>query len=132
MDLAQTYQTNIRSIYDRVLVMYQRGQPFYETDVTVPKLTPLPPPTEVMNRAFYLWTLKCIHQLQDVINALIKVYNDNGIIDYEVGDTPTISLWLPRRLKIDDFYTQQLAADFKQCNDLLDQLNEYLQPFLVE
>lgn len=132
MDLAQTYQTNIRSIYDRVLVMYQRGQPFYETDVTVPKLTPLPPTTEVMNRAFYLWTLQCIRQLQGVINALIKVYNDNGIIDYEVGDTPTISLWLPRRLKIDDFYVQQLAADFKQCNDLLDQLNEYLQPFLVE
>lgn len=132
MDLAQTYQTNIHSIYDRILVMYQRGQPFYETDVTVPKLTPLPPPTEVMNRAFYLWTLQCIQQLQDVINALIKVYNDNGIIDYEVGDTPTISLWLPRRLKTDDFYVQQLATDFKQCNDLLDQLDEYLQPFLVE
>lgn len=131
MDLAQTYQTNIRSIYDRVLVMYQRGQPFYETDVTVPKLTPLPPPTEVMNRAFYLWTLQCIHQLQDVMNVLIKLYNDTGIIDYDIGDTPLLDLWLPRRLKIDDVYVSKLANDFKECNEVLDHLDQCLQPFLV-
>ena len=131
MDLAQTYQTNIRSIYDRVLVMYQRGQPFNERDVTVPKLTPLPPPTEVMNRACYLLTFECIGQLQDVINILIKLYNDTGIIDYDVGDTPLLDLWLPRRLKIDDVYVSKLANDFKECNEVLDHLDQYLQPFLV-
>lgn len=134
MNLVEYYNSNITAIYQRVIALYNKGQPAYEADVATPKLEliPVPKPGDKLNRAVYLWTIDCIKQLEAVVNALIDVYNDNGVIDYEVGDTPDIELWLPERLVIDDLYIAKLSDDFDDCKKLLDQLEKNLQPFLTE
>lgn len=133
MNLVKYYNDNITAIYQRVIALYNKGQPAYETSVDVPELSlvPVPKPDDKLNRAVYLWTIDCIRQLETVINDLVAVYNDSGIIDYEVGDTPDIKLWLPERLVIDDAYIAKLSDDFDECTKLLDQLDTNLQPFLV-
>lgn len=134
MNLVKYYNDNITAIYQRVLALYNKGQPAYEADVATPKLEliPVPKPGDKLNRAVYLWTIDCIKQLEAVVNALIDVYNDNGVIDYDVGDTPDVELWLPERLVIDDLYIAKLSDDFDDCKKLLDQLEKNLQPFLTE
>ena len=133
MNLVEYYNSNITAIYQRVIALYNKGQPAYETSVDVPKLSlvPVPKPGDKLNRAVYLWTIDCIRQLEAVVNALIDVYNDNGVIDYDVGDTPDVELWLPERLIIDDLYIAKLSDDFEACNKALDGLDKNLQPFLA-
>ena len=134
MNLVEYYNSNITAIYNRVLALYNKGQPAYEADVATPKLEliPVPKPGDKLNQAVYLWTIDCIKQLEAVVNALIDVYNNNGVIDYDVGDTPDVELWLPERLVIDDLYIAKLSDDFEACKKLLDQLEKNLQPFLTE
>ena len=133
MNLVEYYNSNITAIYQRVIALYNKGQPAYEANVDVPKLNliPVPKPGDKLNRAVYLWTIDCIKQLEAVVNALIGVYNDNGVIDYDVGDTPDVELWLPERLVIDDLYIAKLSDDFEACNKALDGLDKNLQPFLA-
>ena len=133
MNLVEYYNSNITAIYQRVIALYNKGQPAYEADVATPKLEliPVPKPGDKLNRAVYLWTIDCIKQLEAVVNALIDVYNDNGIIDYDMGDTPDVELWLPERLAIDDLYIAKLSDDFEACNKALDGLDKNLQPFLA-
>lgn len=133
MNVVKYYNDNIMAIYQRVIALYNKGQPVYETSVDVPELSliPVPEPGDKLNRAVYLWTIDCIRQLEAVINDLVAVYNDSGIVDYEVGDTPDIKLWLPERLVIDDTYIAKLSDNFDNCKKLLDQLEKNLQPFLV-
>lgn len=133
MNLVKYYNYNIMAIYQRVIALYNKGQPAYETSVDVPELSlvPVPKPDDKLNRAVYLWTIDCIRQLEAVINDLVAVYNDSGIVDYEVGDTSDIKLWLPERLAIDDIYIAKLSDNFEDCGKLLDQLDKNLQPFLV-
>lgn len=132
MNLVKYYNDSISAIYQRVLALYNRGQPAYESDVDVPKLSLVPVPTgDKLNRAVYLWTIDCIRQLEAVINGLVDVFNDYGIIDYELGDTPEIELWLPERLVIDDIYIAKLSDNFEICNKTLDGLDKNLQPFLA-
>lgn len=133
MNLVEYYNSNITAIYQRVIALYNKGQPAYESSVDVPKLSliPVPKPGDKLNRAVYLWTIDCVKQLEAVVNALIDVYNDNGVIDYDVGDTPDVELWLPERLVIDDLYIAKLSDDFEACNKALDGLDKNLQPFLA-
>ena len=136
MNLVKYYNDNITAIYQRVIALYNKGQPAYESSVDVPKLSLIPVPKNKkgkvkLNRAVYLWTIDCIRQLEAVVNALIDVYNDNGVIDYDVGDTPDVELWLPERLIIDDLYIAKLSDDFEACNKALDGLDKNLQPFLA-
>ena len=133
MNLVKYYNDNITAIYQRVIALYNKGQPAYEYSVDVPELSlvPVPKPDDKLNRAVYLWTIDCIRQLEAAINDLVVVYNASGIIDYEVGDTPDIKLWLPKRLVIDNIYIAKLSDNFEDCRKLLDQLDKNLQPFLV-
>lgn len=133
MNLINFYNSNIQSIYSEIVDLYRRGQIAYEGDVDIPelKLVPTPQPCKKTNRAVYLWTRECIRQLEMVMNDLIGVYNDNGIINYDTGETSTIRLWMPDSLAIDDPYIAKLSDDFEKCKKLLDQLNKNLQPFLV-
>ena len=133
MNLVEYYNENITAIYQRVIALYNKGQPAYEADVATPKLEliPVPKPGDKLNRSVYLWTIDCIKQLEAVVNALIDVYNDNGVIDYDVGDTPDVELWLPERLVIDDLSIAKLSDAFEECKKLLDQLDKNLQPFLA-
>ena len=133
MNVVKYYNDNITAIYQRVIALYNKGQPAYEYSVDVPELSlvPVPKPDDKLNRAVYLWTIDCIRQLEAVINDLVAVYNDSGIVDYEVGDTPDIKLWLPERLVVDDTYIAKLSDDLDDCKKLLDQLDKNLQPFLV-
>ena len=133
MNLVKYYNDNIQSIYNEIDSLYKQGQAAYEGAVDVPKLKllPVPQPGDKLNRAVYLWTIDCIKQLEAEVNGVIDVYNDNGIIDYDTGETPEIELWLPHRLVIDDIYIAKLSDDFEKCKKLLNQLNKNLQPFLV-
>lgn len=133
MNLVKYYNDNIQSIYNEIDSLYKQGQAAYEGAVDVPnlKLLPVPLPGDKLNRAVYLWTIDCIKQLEAVMNGVIDVYNDNGIIDYDTGEISEIELWLPHRLVIDDIYIAKLSDDFEKCKKLLNQLNKNLQPFLV-
>ena len=134
MNLVKYYNDNISSIYSRIQTLYQQGQQAFDSSIEVPKLNLLSVPKSnsgeiKLNRAVYLWTLDCIKQLQEVINDLIVVYNDAGVIDYDAGDTEELTLWIPERLAVDDIYIAKLSDNFEQCNKVLDNLLKYLQSY---
>lgn len=134
MNLVKYYNDNISSIYSRIQTLYQQGQQAFDSSIEVPKLKLLSVPKSnsgeiKLNRAVYLWTLNCIKQLQEVINDLIVVYNDAGVIDYDAGDTEELTLWIPERLAVDDIYIAKLSDNFEQCNKVLDNLLKYLQSY---
>lgn len=130
MNVINLYQTNIAQIYSRVKSLYTRAGPIIDDDLDVPKLAVSPVSFDKLNRQAYLWTVRCIAQLENVMNELITTFNDNEIIDYDVGDTEQLALWEPESLRIDGDYLAKLKNNFDQCNKLLDQLTNYLQPIL--
>lgn len=132
MELVSYYQSNIKSIYDRIKDLYNLASPFFDVEVPLPDLTipKLDNPEGLLNRAFYIWTLACIKQLQSVMNNVIGDFNDNGIIDEDVGDTPDLALWIPERTVIDGMYTTKLQSNFDKCNKLLDNLNAYTKEYM--
>ena len=134
MNLVKYYNDNISSIYSRIQTLYQQGQQAFDSSIEVPKLKLLSVPKSnsgeiKLNRSVYLWTLDYIKQLQEVMNDLIVVYNDAGIIDYDAGDTEELTLWIPERLAVDDIYIAKLSDNFEQCNKVLDNLLKYLQSY---
>lgn len=134
MNLVKYYNDNISSIYSRIQTLYQQGQQAFDSSIEVPKLKLLSVPKSnsgeiKLNRSVYLWTLDYIKQLQEVMNDLIVVYNDAGVIDYDAGDTEELTLWIPERLAVDDIYIAKLSDNFEQCNKVLDNLLKYLQSY---
>lgn len=134
MNLVDTYNSNITSIYQRIISLYNKASPYFDSEVEVPelKLVPLNNPSKKLNLVVFLWTIDCIKQLERAVNNLIKTYNDSLIINYQVGETPDIVLWLPECLAVDDDYNTKLSGDFEKCNKALDQLETNLEPFLVD
>lgn len=132
MDLVATYQSNIQNIYNRIKDLYSKASPYFDQDVQLPGLqvVKLNNPTDLLNRAVYQWTISCIRQLQMVMNNVIRDFNDNDIIDEDIGDTPELKLWLPERLVVDDIYMLKLQNNFDECNELLDKLNSYTLEFM--
>lgn len=132
MELVNYYQSNIQSIYNRIKGLYNEASPFFDTEVSLPdmKIVKLDNPTGLLNHAFYLWTIACIKQLQSVMNNVVGDFNDNDIIDEDIGDTPELKLWLPERLVVDDIYMLKLKNNFDECNELLDKLNSYTQEYM--
>ena len=132
MGLISYYQTNIQQIYNRIKDLYSEASPFFDQDVQLPELqvVKLNNPTDLLNRAVYQWTISCIRQLQMVMNNVIRDFNDNDIIDEDIGDTPELKLWLPERLVVDDIYMLGLKNNFDKCNELLDKLNSYTLEFM--
>lgn len=132
-DLIGTYQTGIEAIYRRIGDLYERGAVLFDNDEDIPNLAlAKPPESGRLNREAYLWTLKAIGDLQGAINALVGVFNANGIVDYDKGDTATLALWQPHRLAIDSTYLSKLQGDFDACNQLLDALDAMLRQVLPE
>ena len=131
-DLVDFYYDNIKSIYQRVNHLLQIvNAVFMPDDDNVPSLVINRPPNDRMNRAVYLWTLDSIDHLQAVVDYLIGTYNDYSLIDYQTGqETAEIKLWRPERLVIDDDYWNKLQNDFDRVNKLLDQLEEYAEPYV--
>ena len=131
MDLIHLYQTNIQQIYGRIKQLYSQSAIVIDQDYDTPSLTLLPFSGDKLNRQAYLWTLQCIDQLETTVNELVTAFNNNEIIDYDVGDTIQLKLWKPESLVIDNTYLTNLKNDFSECNKLIDQLTTYLQPFLA-
>lgn len=132
MDLIATYQSNIQNIYNRIKDLYLKASPYFDQDVQLPELQvmKLDNPTNLLNRVVYQWTIACIQQLQMVMNNVVGDFNDNDIIDEDIGDTPELKLWLPERLVVDDIYMLKLKNNFDECNELLDKLNSYTQEYM--
>lgn len=137
MDLIQTYQTSINAIYKRIEDLYSTAKAtqifFYGEDTQKPKLIKFNDPSRKLNRYAYLWTLQAIDQLQLAMDQLVGNFGSEGagLSDMETGDTvEKLKLWRPEPLVIDENYLKNLKNDFKQCNDVLDQLMKYLTPYL--
>ena len=126
--LVGTYTSNITSIYARVQKLQQNLNTVFAIDGDKLDLTINAPPESLQNRAVYLWTIDSIKHLQEVMNALIALYNQYGIIDIDTGEeTENVHLWLPQRLIIDAVYTSKLNENFEKCNKLLDQLEKNMK-----
>lgn len=132
VELVSYYQTNIQSIYNRIKGLYSKASPYFDQDVQLPELQVmnLNNPTDLLNRVVYQWTVSCTQQLQMVMNNVVGDFNDNDIIDEDLGDTPELKLWLPERLVVDDIYMLKLQNNFDECNELLDKLNSYTQEYM--
>ena len=132
MDLVATYQNNIQNIYNRIKDLYSKASPYFDQDAQIPDLqvVKLNNPTDLLNRVVYQWTVSCIQRLQMVMNNVVGDFNDNDIIDEDIGDTPELKLWLPERLVVDDIYMLKLQNNFDECNELLDKLNSYTLEFM--
>lgn len=131
-NLVDYYYDNISRIYQRVKHLLDIvNNVFMPDDDTTPSLTINRPQTEFLNRTVYLWTLDSIDHLQVVVDYLVGTYNDYNLIDYSTGqETAKIKLWQPKRLLIDLYYWQQLQQNFDRVNKLLDQLEEYAEPYV--
>lgn len=130
MDLLATYNNNIDSIQQRINDIYQEAKQFLDSDDEEDlNLYKIDTSLSEMDRDMYLQSVKCIITLQDVMNRLIGACNENGIIDYNKGDTDLLTLWIPRQLPINNEYIEKLNNNFKQCNSVLDSIVEFLKPF---
>ena len=128
------YISNISSIYNRIKQL-QRGLNaiFMDDDETQLDLTINPPQGDKLNRAVYVWTIESISNLQQVMDSIVDMCNDYGIVDGETGEVNRkLELWHPRRLAIDDVYLGKLKSNFKTCNDLLDQLEKHMKIYSKE
>lgn len=124
------YVKNITDIYNRVKQLQNGIDSIFMDDSTQLDLTINPPQIKLLNRAAYLWTIESMTHLQEVMNWVVDLCNQYGIVDVDTGEnTGYLSLWLPRRLAIDDIYKQKLKADFELCNKLLDKLSEHMKIF---
>jgi len=132
VELISYYQTNIQQIYSHIKDLYSEASPFFDAEVPPPdlNLVEINNSDGKLNRTFYDWTIDCINQLQSVMNAVVSCFNANGIVDEDIGDTPELKLWLPKRLVVDDIYMLGLTNNFNECNELLDKLNSYTQEYM--
>lgn len=127
------YISNISSIYNRIKQLQSGLNAIFMDDETQLDLTINPPQGDKLNRAVYIWAIKSISNLQQVMDSIVDMCNDYGIVDGETGDnTSHLTLWLPRRLAIDNKYLEKLDNNFKICNKLLDKLSEQLKVFTKE
>lgn len=124
------YVKNITDIYNRVKKLQNGINSIFMDDSTQLDLTVKPPQIKRLNRTAYLWTIETMMHLQEVMNWVVDLCNQYGIVDVETGEnTGYLTLWLPRRLSIDDIYRQKLKNDFDLCNKLLEKLNEHIKIF---
>ncbi|MCR5524669.1 MAG: SGNH/GDSL hydrolase family protein [Lactobacillus sp.] len=124
------YVKNITNIYNRVKKLQNGINSIFMDDSTQLDLTVNPPQIKLLNRAAYLWTIETMTHLQEVMNWVVDLCNQYGIVDVKTGEnTGYLTLWLPRRLAIDDIYQQKLKDDFNSCNKLLDKLTEQIKIF---
>ncbi|QFS34321.1 SGNH/GDSL hydrolase family protein [Limosilactobacillus vaginalis] len=124
------YVKNITDIYNRVKKLQNSINSIFMDDSTQLDLTVKPPQIKRLNRTAYLWTIETMMHLQEVMNWVVDLCNQYGIVDVETGEnTGYLTLWLPRRLSIDDIYRQKLKDDFDLCNKLLEKLNEHMKIF---
>ena len=131
-NLVDYYYDNISRIYQRIKRLLDIVDTvFMPDDNTTPSLEIKRPETEFLNRTVYLWTLDSIDHLQLVVDYLVGTYNDYNLIDYSTGEeTSNLKLWRPEQLLIDLYYWQQLQQNFDRVNKLLDQLEEYAEPYV--
>lgn len=128
--LVGLYVKNINDIYNRVRQLQHGVASIFMDDGTQLDLAISPPQAKLLNRTAYIWTIKSTIHLEKVMNAVVDMCNQYGIVDVETGeDTPYLSLWIPHRLAIDDTYKHRLKANFDLCNKLLDKLNEHMKIF---
>lgn len=132
MDPVATYQSNIQNLYNRIRNLYSKASPYFDQDIQLPRfqIMKLNNPNGLLNRNVYQWMTNCILQLQIVMDNVVRDFNDNDIIDENIGDTAKLKLWLPRRLPFDDVYMAKLKNNFDMCNKLLDKLNSYTQDYM--
>lgn len=131
--LVSLYINNISAIYQRIKQIQGRLQAIFMDDGTKIDLSITAPQANKLNQRVYLWTLESIEHLQDVVDVIVGLCNDYGIVDVKAGEaTTTLHLWRPERLIIDDVYKQKLENNFRVCNELLDQLFKHMQSFSKE
>lgn len=132
VNLVDYYYDNLTRIYQRVKKLEGIiNTVFMPDDLDTPSLEVKPVPTQMLNLAAYRWTLECMRQLQDVVDWLVGTFNGYNLVDLTTGEaTPTLNLWQPNSLMIDDNYWQQLQQNFDRVNKLLDQLEEYAEPYV--
>lgn len=123
-DLLALVTQNTQAIYDRLRKMYayeieQTGE---QDERTVPNLQVRPCPTQVLNRAAWLWLRETLVELQRQVNLVVDLYNYANYIDESFSLTPAININIPTSLVID---TSVLTAEFGKINSLLDQLDRY-------
>lgn len=123
-DLVALVTQNTQAIYDRLRKMYayeieQTGE---QNERTVPNLQVRPCPTQVLNRAAWLWLRETLVELQRQVNLVVDLYNYANYIDESFSLTPAININIPTSLVID---TSVLTAEFGKINSLLDQLDRY-------
>lgn len=122
------YVQNISGIYNRIKKLKKNIYSIFAQDGEQLDLTITPPKETLLNRAVYLWTIDSINHLQRVMNVVVDMCNQFGIVDTITGQvSEKLTLWVPRRLAIDDIYTAKLKQNFKLCNQLLDQLEEHMK-----
>lgn len=128
------YQGNLMGIYNRIKQLYQIVQAtFMPDDDEVPSLTVEPISATEINRAVYLWTIRIMRHLQDVVDWLVGTYNDYEIVDFTTGEkTNSLRLWIPYPLLLDNNYKANLNNDFQAVNKLLDRLFDYAKPYVKE
>lgn len=133
INLIDYYYDNISRIYQRVEQLLDIvNNLFIPEDYGTPNLTIEQPSTDCLNLVAYLWAVKSIRHLQAVVNYLIGTYNGYNLVDYSNGGQATaeIKLWVPKQELFDDYYWQQLQNNFDRVNKLLDQLEEYAEPYV--
>lgn len=122
------YVSSIQAIYNRINSIYKSVYEYLSEDGKYPKLNiSAPSNANKLNRSVYRWTIENIEELERVMNTVINLCNTYGFINDLTGEeNDNISLWIPRRLTIDQFYLEHFQNNIKLCNDVLSRLNKYI------
>lgn len=123
-DLVKDVTQNTQAIYNRLTKMYQfEIKATGDIDRAVPTLQVKTCPSDLLNRATWLWLRSTLTELQRQVNLVVDLYNYANYIDMtSFSYTPAIELAIPESLVID---MSVLDKEFKRINNLLDQLDGY-------
>ena len=124
---------NIQDIYNRIQQLYKLEIEInLDEETQVPDLKVEPCDTDLQNYKFYLWVIRVLRKLQDVLNELIDFYNASGFKDDDdsYNDTGYIHLYIPLTgINYTDDYIEKIKSDFKLANDIIDQLLKYAKEY---
>ncbi|MGM9907334.1 SGNH/GDSL hydrolase family protein [Limosilactobacillus sp.] len=88
-------------------------------------------PGNPLERPLRTYVLKTFQLLQEEVNQLVRLCNDQYLVDPDTGDkTPTLSLLRPTKLKLDSHYIDTVNYNYylieQTINKLIDYINQYV------
>lgn len=130
VNIVEFYNSNVNRLNDLATQTVKEVNEYMGLEIDIPDFKVKAPPVTRQNRAWWIWTVKQVEKLEEVINLLIDELGTVQLADPDTGELlDRLYLWKPRTLVIDDIYIKKLTNDFKQCTEVFEQIEKSLKPY---